>query len=261
MKKCKGMRSWLRRFVQVSLFLGGASIIFLSGNFIGENIPPTAYGQERLLPIYSVGTEEKKIAISFDAAWGREHTLPILDILDQYGVKATFFLVEFWMSDYPGDVAEISRRGHEVQNHSSTHPDMTTLSVEQIRKEVESTGRVIEEITGVKPDLFRPPFGAYDNKVIETIEGMGYKVIQWSVDSHDWMKISADQIVDRVISRIEPGSIVLFHNDAAHVEEYLPRILKEVKEQGYEIIPVGQLIYREDYKIDHSGKQIKNRGK
>lgn len=258
MKKHKDMRSRLKRLIQVSLLLAGATAIFLAGNIIGGNILPMAAGQERLLPVYSVGTEEKKIAISFDAAWGREHTLPILDILDQYGVKTTFFLVEFWAADYPEDVEEISRRGHEVQNHSSTHPDMTTLSVEQVRKEVESTERVIEEITGVKPDLFRPPFGAYDNKVIGTIEGMGYKVIQWSVDSHDWMKISADQIAERVISRIKPGSIVLFHNDAAHVEEYLPGILEEAKEQGYEVIPVGQLIYWEDYHIDHTGKQIKN---
>jgi len=222
----------------------------------GISLIPTS-NQARKLPIYSVGTDEKKISISFDAAWGNSHTRPILDILDEYGVKTTFFLVKFWAEKYQEDVLEISQRGHEVQNHSATHPDMRTLSEDEICEEVQITGDVIENITGIKPDLFRPPFGAYDNKVIETTEGLGYKVIQWSVDSLDWKDISADQIVDRVVSRVEPGSIVLFHNDGKYVEEYLPRILEQVKDKGFEVVPIGQLIYRNNYFIDHTGRQIK----
>ncbi|GAB1476721.1 polysaccharide deacetylase family protein [Bacillota bacterium] len=248
----------IKTFIQIPLLIGVVIAVFVTGNIAGGGTFPMAAAKERLLPIYSVGTEEKEIAISFDAAWGNSHTEKILDILDEYGVKTTFFLVEFWADKYPDEVKEISRRGHEVENHSATHPDMTTLSVDEIRREVESTGVKIEELTGIKPGLFRPPFGAYDNKVIDTIEGMGYKVIQWSVDSHDWMQISTDQIVERVVSRIVPGSIVLFHNDAARVEEYLPRILEKAAAEGYKVIPIGQLIYREDYHIDHTGKQIKN---
>ncbi len=236
--------------------IGVVLLLVVGSNFTGFSHLPGVFGQEKKLPIYSVETEEKKIAISFDAAWGNSHSKAILDILDQYGIKTTFFLVKFWAEKYPEDVKEISSRGHEVQNHSATHPDMTTLSPEAIREEAESTALTIEALTGTKPVLFRPPFGAYDNKVIETLEELGYKVIQWSVDSLDWKDITADQIVERVVSRIEPGSIVLFHNDAAYVEEYLPRILKEVTEQGYEVVPISQLIYWENYHIDHTGKQI-----
>jgi polysaccharide deacetylase family sporulation protein PdaB len=248
-----------RRSLKISLSIIAAAVLLLIvGNVTGFMDLPAVVGQEKKLPIYSVDTEEKKIAISFDAAWGNSHSRPILDILDQYGVKTTFFLVKIWVDEYPEDVKEMAARGHEVQNHSATHPDMTTLSPEQIREEIEITGAAIEAITGVKPNLFRPPFGAYDNKVIDTLESMGYKVIQWSVDSLDWKEISADQIVERVLSRIEPGSIVLFHNDAVHVEEYLPRILEELAAQGYEVVPIGQLIYWDNYHMDHTGKQIAN---
>jgi polysaccharide deacetylase family sporulation protein PdaB len=232
-------------------------LLLLANAYYYFNLP-SVLGQERKLPIYSVGTDEKKIAISFDAAWGNEHTRPILDILDRYGVKTTFFLVKFWAEKYPEDVKEMSMRGHEVQNHSATHPDMTKLSPEKIEEEVKLTEETIKMLTGKESDLFRPPFGAYDNKVIDALEGLGYKIIQWSVDSLDWKEISKDQIVERVVTSIEPGSIVLFHNDAAHVEEYLPEILEKIISKGYEIIPIGDLIYRDDYHMDHTGKQIKN---
>jgi polysaccharide deacetylase family sporulation protein PdaB len=215
-----------------------------------------AFGQEKKLPIYSVGTEEKKVAISFDAAWGNDHTLPILNILDHYGVKTTYFLVKFWAEKYPEDVKAIKARGHEVENHSSTHPKMTTLSVEQMKAELEGASATIESLTGVRPRLFRPPFGDYNNSVIETVENAGYKVIQWSVDSLDWKELSADEIVERVLKRVEPGSIVLFHNHATHVEEYLPQILEGLQAEGYEVVPIGELIYWDNYHIDNTGKQI-----
>lgn len=243
-------------FVNILLLTAVVIVLLFAGYASGFIDIPAAMGREKLLPIYSVDTEEKKISISFDAAWGNSHTRPVLDILDKYGIKTTFFLVAFWAEKYPEDLKEISRRGHEVQNHSATHPDMTTLSAEKIREEVETTEAVIEKLTGVKSNLFRPPFGAYNNKVIETLEGLGYKVIQWSVDSLDWKDISADEIVARVVSGIEPGAIVLFHNDAAHVEEYLPQMLEKLIESGYEIVPVGELIYWNDYHMDHTGKQI-----
>ena len=213
-------------------------------------------GEMRKLPIYSVDMSDKKIAISFDCAWGNEHTRPILDILDQYDVKTTFFMVEFWAEKFPDDVLEIYNRGHEIGNHSSTHPNMTELSTEGMTKELEGAGDAIEKITGVKPTLFRPPFGAYNNSLIETCEANGYHVIQWSVDSLDWKNITTEQIVDRVTRNVKPGSIVLFHNNAEHVEDYLPAILDRLKSEGYKIVPVGQLIMKENYHMDHAGKQI-----
>lgn len=216
----------------------------------------TVFGEGKKLPIYSVATNEKKIAISFDAAWGNEHTKPILDILDKYGVKATFFLVEFWVDKFPEDVLEIYQRGHEIGNHSSTHPNMAKLSREQIVMELKQTEGKIEAITGERPTVFRPPFGSYNNNLIEACEEIGYYVIQWDVDSLDWKDISAEQIVDRVTRHVKNGSIVLFHNNAEHVEQYLPLIIEKLQADGYKIVPVGELIIKEDYHMDHAGKQV-----
>lgn len=216
----------------------------------------TVFGENKKLPIYAVSTQEKKIAISFDAAWGNEHTKPILDILDQYGVKTTFFLVKFWAEKFPEDVLEIYNRGHELGNHSSTHPNMANLSAEQIVTELKGAESEIEKITGIRTTVFRPPFGAYNNRLIETCEANGYFVIQWDVDSLDWKDISAEQIVERVTRNVKPGSIVLFHNNAQHVQKYLPLILEKLQAEGYEIVPVGQLILRENYHMDHAGKQV-----
>jgi len=217
---------------------------------------PVAIGVNRQLPIYSVDTSEKKVAISFDASWGNEHTKPILEILKEHQVKATFFLVSLWVDKYPDDVAEIAKNGHEIGNHSSTHPDMAKLSEEQMKEELSDLAGKVEKITGSRPVLFRSPFGSYNNNVIETCEKEGYHVIQWDVDSLDWKNISTNQIVERVTRNVKPGSIVLFHNNAEHVEEYLPIILDRLQEDGYKIVPVGEIIYQKGYHIDHAGKQV-----
>ena len=138
--------------------------------------------QKRLVPIYEVATDQQAVAISFDASWGAEHTEDILDILDEYGVKATFFLVNIWLEDYPEMAAEITSRGHEIGLHSTTHPHFTELSKEQILSELSDNYAMIQEVTGYKPTLFRPPFGDYNNQVVELVNSCGYDCIQWSVD-------------------------------------------------------------------------------
>ncbi len=221
---------------------------------------PVAIGVNRQLPIYSVDTSEKKVAISFDASWGNEHTKPILEILEEHQVKTTFFLVSLWVDKYPDDVAEIAKNGHEIGNHSTTHPDMAKLSEEQMRQELSDLAGKVEKITGKKPVLFRPPFGSYNDKVIQVCEQEGYHVIQWDVDSLDWKNISTNQIVERVTRNVKPGSIVLFHNNAERVEEYLPIILDKLQGDGYKIVPVGEIIYQKGYHINHAGKQVLDSG-
>ncbi len=215
----------------------------------------TAAGPNRRFPIYSVQTDEKKIAISFDAAWGADKTSEIMDILDQYHVKTTFFLVGFWIDKYPEKAKEIYERGHEIGNHSTTHPHMSQLSKAQIALELNETGNKIRAITGKQADLFRPPFGDYNNCLIETAEENGYYTIQWDVDSLDWKKIGSIQIVDRVVRNVKNGSIVLFHNNSEYVLDYLPPILDKLKSEEFEIIPVGELILRDNYYMDHTGRQ------
>ena len=215
-------------------------------------------GTNRKLPIYSVETSEKKIAISFDAAWGNDDTHTLVEILKEYKVPATFFVVGAWVDKYPESVKELAAAGHRVQNHSNTHPYMTQLSRVQMTDEITSCNDKIKAITGVAPILFRPPYGDYDNAVIETVEGLDMYAIQWSVDSLDWQDTAtADSIYKRVTSKVKPGSIVLFHNDAEHTPEALPNILKTLKEQDYEFVFIDDLIYKDNYEIKHDGTQCK----
>ena len=192
------------RLVIQALTICAAVAVILTIGFYGPGLD-SAFGEDRKLPIYCVDTKDKKIAVSFDCAWGNEHTKAILDILDQYNVKTTFFMVKFWAEKFPEDVLAIYERGHEIGNHSSTHPNMSKLSVEDITKELKGAEDSIINITGQKPTVFRPPFGAYSNILIETCEANGYYVIQWNVDSLDWKDITTEQIVDGVTRNVGPG--------------------------------------------------------
>lgn len=213
---------------------------------------------ERKLPIYCVECEEKKVAVSFDAAWGNDDTETLIKILKEYDVPATFFVVGAWVDKYPESVKALSDAGHQIQNHSNTHPYMTDLSKSQMINEIESCNTKIQSITGVCPTLFRPPYGDYDNPTVETVESMGMHAIQWDVDSLDWKdNATPESISKRVISKVKNGSIVLFHNDADHTPEALPNILKTLKEQGYEFVFISDLIYKKDYEIKHDGTQCK----
>ncbi|WP_130864124.1 polysaccharide deacetylase family protein [Bacilliculturomica massiliensis] len=217
---------------------------------------PAAIGAEKELPIYSVERRDKAVALTFDCAWGDEHMEAILDTLDQHGAKATFFVVNYWAEKYPDMVKELASRGHEIGSHSTTHPDLATLPKETIQKEIGTVEETVEKLTGRKTALLRPPFGSYNNTVMDAANAMGYQVIQWSLDSLDWKSLTAEQIVDRVTRNVRPGAIVLFHNNAEHAEEYLPLILDKLQSEGYEILPVGQLIYAKDYHMDRTGRQI-----
>ena len=210
------------------------------------------------IPIYGVETSEKKIAVSFDAAWGNDDTHTLIEILKEYNVPATFFVVGAWVDKYPESVKELCDAGHRVQNHSNTHPYMTQLSTAKMTDEITSCNDKIKAITGTAPTLFRPPYGDYDNAVIETVEGLNMYAVQWSVDSLDWKETAtAESIYKRVTSKVTNGSIVLFHNDAEHTPEALPNILKTLKEQGYEFVFIDDLIYKDNYEIKHDGTQYK----
>ncbi len=216
----------------------------------------SVFKEKKEIPIYCVDTDEKKVAISFDAAWGDQYTQDILNILDEYDIKATFFLVGFWVDKYPDMVKMIDERGHEIGNHSTNHPYMSKLSEIQITNELKKTESKIKEITGKQTTLFRPPFGDYNNRLIKTCSKNGYYVIQWDVDSLDWKELGTQPVVDRVTRNVKNGSIVLFHNNAKYVSEYLPIVLEKLKQKGYKIVPISELIYKDNYYIDNTGKQI-----
>jgi polysaccharide deacetylase family sporulation protein PdaB len=209
------------------------------------------------LPIYSVTTDENKISISFDCAWGTDYTDKLLEIMKSEGVRCTFFMVEFWVKKNPEYVKKINDYGHEIGTHSASHPYMSKLSKEKVIKELTSSSLAIEEITGKKVELFRPPYGDYNDQLIETSHELGLFPIQWSVDSLDWKDLSKDEITKRVVSRVKKGSIVLFHNQGLHTAKAIVDIIKSLKKSGYQFVPIGELIYKENYRIDANGSQIK----
>lgn len=209
----------------------------------------------RELPVYNVNTEEKVLSISFDAAWGRANTEEILNILDRYDVKTTFFLVGFWAEKHPDLVQELIARGHEIGNHSATHPHMAQLSRAQIREELRKCSDLVESITGKPTTLFRPPYGEYNDEVVRVSREDGYECVQWNVDSLDWKNLGTEHMIRQCTKAVNPGDIVLFHNDSKYILEALPRILEYYTQEGYKIIPVSQILLKGDTWIDHTGKQ------
>lgn len=214
-------------------------------------------GNLKKLPIYRVQTEEKKIAISFDCAWGTDYTDKLLEIMAQEKIQSTFFMVEFWVKKNPEYVKKIFEYGHEIGTHSSTHPYMSKLDKVAIQKELTTSVNAIESITGAKVELFRAPYGDYDDLLIDTAKELGLYTIQWDVDSLDWKNLTASEITDRVTKKVQNGSIVLFHNQGKYTAQALPQIIKMLKDKGYTFVKISELIYRDNYKMSADGSQVK----
>lgn len=211
----------------------------------------------RELPIYSVKTEEAKIALSFDAAWGNEDTQSILDTLAKHEVQVTFFATGGWVETYPDDVKKIIAAGHDLGNHSENHKQMSTLSEMQCKEEIMKVHNRVKELTGYEMTLFRPPYGDYNNQVISCAYACGYYPIQWSIDSLDWKDYGASDIISRVTESkyLKNGAIILCHNGAKYTAEALDTMIQILKEKGYQLVPISQLIYTENYHMEADGTQ------
>ncbi len=240
------------------IFIALALIIAIIGGIVTIGYCKTVETakQNNGLPIYCVETSKKQVAISFDAAWGNEDTEELINILKKYDVKATFFLVGSWVTKYPESVKQLADAGHSIQNHSNTHPYLSSLSSADISAEIQACNDKVKKITGVAPILIRPPYGYYNDSVVTTIESMNMFTIQWSIDSLDWQDISADEIYNNVTKNVKNGDIILFHNAAKHTPEALPRILEKLQKDGFEIVLIKDMIYKDNYSIDVAGKQI-----
>ena len=233
----------------VSVALAVTGTVLLVGR--GANV----FAKTRRLPIYCVERGDNKVAISFDAAWGADKTVQILDTLDKYGVKATFFLVGFWVDNYPDMLREIDRRGHLVGNHSTNHPHANQLSKEEIRREIETTNGKIEAVIGKRPTYFRAPFGEYNDRLLEVIDELGMQCIQWDVDSLDWKGIGAQAMAERVVPKAKSGSIILFHNASEHITTALPLVLLGLKNKGLLPVTMNEVVFKENYFIATDGAQ------
>lgn len=234
-------------------------VCLLMVNVNGNAVASVYFGNSlRRIPIYNVKTDEKVVAISFDAAWGADKTEKIMEILKEYNADATFFLVGFWVENYPEITKKIAENGFEIGTHSNTHPDMAKLDAEQIKLELETSVKTIEDTTGGKVELFRAPFGSYNDNLINTAEDLGLTTIQWDVDSLDWKGISAVDITTRILNKVFNGSIILCHNNSDHILDALPMILDRLQKRGYTIKSIGDIIYKDNFTINHAGTQIKN---
>ncbi len=232
----------------IALFItAGRSGVFNSINVFSNN---------RVLPIYSVETDRNLVSITFDCAWGAGDIPAILEILKKENVKASFFMVGQWGEKYPDAVKLIANDGHDVANHGYSHLRMSTIGKEKCKSEIELCNQKLGEISGTKVNLFRPPYGDYNNTVIETCNELGSYPIQWNVDSLDWKReMSRQAILDRILKRTKPGSIILFHNDTQYTVELLPQIISQLKAKGLNFVPVSELIMKDDYYIDDQGRQ------
>lgn len=226
----------------------------------GEGISVSNSVNGKELPIYCVETTEPKIALTFDAAWGNDDTSRILEILQKHDVKVTFFMTGGWVENYPEDVKAILAAGHDLGNHSENHKNMSQLSDEQKKEELMKVHEKVQTLTGYEMFLFRPPYGDYDNAVVNTAKHCGYYTIQWDVDSLDWKDYGVDSIIQTVCSHkhLGNGTIILCHNGAKYTAQALDTLITTLKEKGYTFVPVSELIYKEDYHMNHEGRQIKN---
>ena len=240
--------------VLMAVLIGGA-LLLGSGFAYATEAAQVWQSGARSLPVYSVERTDNKIAISFDCAWGTEHTDAILSALAEAGVRATFFTVQFWAEEHADYLKKVSDAGHEVGTHSATHSYMSRQSEAEIRAELESSSRAITAVTGKPVTLFRPPYGDYDDLLIDTCRDMGIMPVQWDVDSLDWKDLSAADIAERIISRVKSGSIILCHNNGLHTAEALPIVIDALHAKGFTFVPIGELIYYENYTIDVTGRQ------
>lgn len=237
--------------VTVSLVRGAYS-------FFGDSVQASNTVGDRELPIYCVETDGKKIALTFDAAWGNSDTQTILDILKKNNVKVTFFMTGGWVENYPEDVKAILADGHDLGNHSENHKNMSQISDEEKKEELMKVHEKVRELTGYEMFLFRPPYGDYDNAVVNVAKECGYYAIQWDVDSLDWKDYGVDSIIRTVTGHkhLGSGSIILCHNGAKFTAQALDTLIKNLKDQGYTFVPLSEMIYRDHYHLNHEGRQI-----
>lgn len=241
------------------LALSGILLVLMGFYYLPDAVTTMKQTSERKLPIYCVDQKKPKIALSFDAAWGNEDTKKILKILKKHNVHVTFFMTGGWIESYPDDVKAIAKAGHDLGNHSENHKQMSQLSKEQCKEELMKPHEKVKKLTGKDMILFRPPYGDYNNTVVEAANESGYHCIQWDVDSLDWKDYGVDSILNTVLNHkhLGNGSIILCHNGAKYTADALDNLITGLEEKGFKLVKISDLIYKDNYKMDAEGRQHK----
>ncbi|MDD5017392.1 MAG: polysaccharide deacetylase family protein [Eubacteriales bacterium] len=212
--------------------------------------------QSESMPICSVDTDEKVVALTFDTAFGdMDYTAEILDVLDEESVRATFFVMGLWANEYPDKLDDILTGGQEIANHSMDHVRYPDLSTSEILADAGEAADLIFDMTGYDTRLIRMPYGAFDTESILALESEGYIPIKWSLDSKDWKGYDAEKVVNGVLSEVKSGDIIMFQNNMAATPEALQEIILGLREQGYKIVTVSDLLLDSAYIVDGNGTQ------
>lgn len=215
----------------------------------------TSASASKLLPIYCVDTEEKNVSLTINCAWNADDIDTILDTLSKYKIHITFFIVGEWVDKFPEAVKKISDAGHEIGNHSNTHPHVNDLTYEKNCNEIKECADKIEKITNKRSTLYRCPYGEYNDAVIKASQNENHVAIQWSLDTLDYEGLTEEEMWNRLNDNITSGSIILMHNGTVHTAEALDKIIYNIMEKGYNIVTVSELIYSDGYVIDNNGMQ------
>ena len=221
---------------------------------VAYTLNTTASAEIRRLPVYSVDTDVKEIAFTFNCAWGTQGLDEVLNLLTEEDIKSTFFFVGDFAENHPDAVRRIYNAGHEIGNHSLKHIDPVTQSYEELLSDISACNELLYSVTGAKTVLYRAPSGSYDNKTVEAAESLGMTAVQWDVDSIDWKDISPEKIISRVTAKVTNGSIILYHIGKENTVKALPAIIKALKREGYSFVTVGKLLPDGDTYLDHTGR-------
>ncbi|WP_079914954.1 polysaccharide deacetylase family sporulation protein PdaB [Paenibacillus sp. 32352] len=222
------------------------AVIFAIGIIYSERDNVTVFSQNEPAAIYSVQTDKKVIALTFDISWGDTRTEPILKVLEDKGVKkATFFLSSPWAKDHPEIVNHIVKGGWEIGSHGHKHVNYSSLNTdEEIKTQITTAHQILRDVTGQTPNLIRLPNGDFDKRVLRIANELNYTVIQWDTDSLDWMNKGVDNIINRVVTKAHPGDIVLMHasDSCKQTHEALPAIIDQLRAKGYEFVTVSEML-------------------
>lgn len=241
-------------FLVIGIFLMFIGIAWYLPEIV--TVSNNVYGKE--LPIQSVETEEKKVALTFERAWGNGNLDKILETLRMYDVRAAFFITGDWAEMYPQAVQKIVQGGHDIGNHSMTHRNLKQLEEAEVEEEMMETHQILKELTGREPKFFRPPYGVSDDLILLTAKKVGYLTVMGNIDSMDWKDYGEEAILEAVLENkeLQPGSIIRLNSEAKYTEKVLPKLIENLQAEDYQLVSLSQLLYKEKYHLDVKGRQF-----
>lgn len=241
-------------FLVIGIFLLFTGMVWYVPEFV--TVSNNVYGKE--LPIQSAETEEKKAALTFECAWGHGNLDKILEILRRYDVRAAFFVTGNWAETYPQELQKIVQGGHDIGNHSMTHRNLKQLEEAEIKEEVMEAHQILTELAEKEIKFFRPPYGAFDDTILLTAKKVGYLTVMGSIDSMDWKDYGTEEIIKTVMENkeLQPGAIIRLNSEAKYTKDALPGLIEKLQEEGYRIVPLSNLLYKDEYHLDVKGRQF-----